>query len=798
MHAPETVLHHAGKLDVFGVKLTDRKPRTPEEIQEIKQKIALVSKVFSKNYDLNVIPSGGGWACALSPKAAEGLNKFMNGEIASLDQIPAEDFIPKDILYDAKEIVDMPEDEIMGVIRHEVGHANNTDYRLFIQGQKRAKDEGNLPSSWASIFNACEDPWVNNREIAGSETVREKMTKLYAAKSPEILEKINTQPVTRQLGLNIIYHWLTGESIPTLKNEKVLKAFEKVRPAVERYFNAPTAQDNYDNLFENIWPEYKTLEAEAAQDEAKKELARQLSGNDLGKQQEQQQSQGQGGQGEGQEGRESDQSMLDKIRKKLGLGGKNGSTGSQPSQQGQHGGEGQDGDKDMGDEINKQGSSEFKKELKKELEKQTKELQQADQKLKQQGEKTGNVPNDIDLDKLPEDIKRELERIAKELSPKAKKELEKQGRKNLDQKQAEALKKDGPKHLEMKKDSKTGEYQANLRKAPSQKDIQKTAEEIEQFNEQMDQQQAQAEEQATEQQQASEQQRTEQARKEMEKVEMQRNGFDESEKDLYFRFKELENSMQQRIVNFMKIMDRYLPKHETYEYGGEHYTGTKLNKRTIPKRAPLKDYRIFERRETIESNEPRMFVELLIDNSGSMAGQKMEESLKTAIFWARVLKRFEIPFAIKFFGDHTEEIMKLSDDYDDPKKKIKPKLVANADASGGSTDMGDSLIKADQEMTASKRKFAGSYGAVFVVSDSGANAGMVGQPLKDYIEGMQKKYLVMNFILTHNPSEVAGAKAIFGESNVVAPANFEDLPEESFRILRVTLERILKIYKPSS
>ncbi len=778
---------HAATLDVLGVKLPDQQKRTPQEVQQLKEKISLIYKVFSKNYNADVVPSpNGGWACALDPKAIDYLNKYMKGEIASLDDLPDELFHPNQFLYDLNDLASLSEDAAIGVTRHEVGHSNNTDYRLFIKGQKVAKDEGYLPTSWAWIANALEDPWINNIEIGGSETVRQKMNSLYAAKFPEILEKINTQPSPQQLGLNLQYYWATGENIPTLKDPKILEMFEQLKPHFDEFFRGPDAKTNYDNLFHNIWPVYKALEEKALTEEQMKEMMRKMAKDNLGKPQE-----GQSGEGQPQSGGGQGQSggMMQKFKKMFGGGGTDGDKqDSEPSE----------ADKELQKEIDQKSGSDLKKEIAKELEKQRKALEQKDKELKEQGKKTGEVPDDIDLSEVSPEILKELEEIAKQLTPEQKKELEKLARENLDKKQVEAIKKNGPKHMEAQKDQKTGQYELKPRKAPKDKDVEKVKENIEQFNQEQEQQSAEQQAQEAAQQAQQQARQSEQLREQLEKQDMLKNGFDEQEKDLYKKFKDLENSMLQRIANFLTIMDRYLPKKETYEYGGENYTGIKVNQRSIPRRAPIKDYRIYERRQVIESTEPRMFVELLIDNSGSMSGQKMQESLKTAIFWGRVLRMLEIPFSIKFFGDQVKDIMTFDDDYDDPKKKIKPNLVRSANASGGSTDMGSPLKQAHEEVVAARRKYVGSFGAVFVISDSGANSGLTGDALKRYIEDIQKNFLVTNFILTKSPQEIESAKHYFGEKNVIAPENFEDLPEESFKILRVTLERIMKVYKPQS
>ncbi|MEK7461130.1 MAG: hypothetical protein AAB647_02860, partial [Patescibacteria group bacterium] len=243
---PITTMDAVERLDVFGVPLPEGKKRTPQEVQELKEKIGLISRVFSRNYNMEVGPSGGGWSCSIDHKYIPDITRYMKGEIPSLDHVPPEALQPKRIAYDLKDVEGkMTDGEILGVVRHEVGHANHSSYKLFFEGERFAIEDGFMPSSWAEIFMSLEDPWVNNREIAGSETVRGNMRELYRKWVEDVSTNIASQPVTHQLSLNVIYYWLTGQQIPTLANDKVKEVFERIRPACDRYFKAKTAEEAF-------------------------------------------------------------------------------------------------------------------------------------------------------------------------------------------------------------------------------------------------------------------------------------------------------------------------------------------------------------------------------------------------------------------------------------------------------------------------------------------------------------------------------------------------------------------------
>ncbi len=836
-------------LDIFNVKLPEKTIRTPEQAFELRRTIALLARVFSKNYQMEVLPApGGGWACGVAPEIIPDVEAYITGEKPSLDHIDPSKFKPTQIFYDVKDILEAPKEEVYGVLRHEVGHANHSDYPLFFKGQRIAHEQGAHPTTWMQIHNALEDPWVNNLEIRDSEVVRKQMTQLYAARFPEIEAKIDTQPITHQLGLNINYYWITGKNIPGLKNKDVLETFEKIRPHVDAYFKGATAQENFDNVLKNIWPHVKVLEEKAQKDEEKKELARNLSGSELGSGsgksspqpggggsgggQEEDPSQsgsGQTSQSQGQGGGQHDDNPfrkskqtpqsrqeqeenlpwykrlfrrkkkkdpIEEMRKRL-------EEEAQRSRQEEEYDRNKAAQRQQQEEQARQAQAQrqvqqkqpetYQERLARELNNQEQEQKKENRNTTRRTGKPPSLADDISLSKLSREIRDELEKRYNALSQSEKDALKEKAKEQLDRKQAESLEKNGQQGLESKKDSKLGKRIVSFRKAPDAKDIEELKKELEKFQEQLEAQEAQEGEAAR----AAEQKRIE---KEMQasqaKRELTKNGFTEYEIEHFRRYRELEGAMKGKVHSFLRALEEYLPKKETTIYEGEHYTGTRLNEKAVLRRAPLEDYRVFSRRQPVQSDEPRMFVTLLIDNSGSMGGQKMEESLKTAIFWARVLREFQIPFSIKFFGSQVVDIMKFSDDYDDPRKRIKPNIVTKADASGGHTDIGTPLEQTLAEMRQARKQYPDCFGSVFVISDSGANVGKVGGALKSLIEKMQGEFLVMNFILSTSEGEVQEAKSYFGEKNVIAPKTFADLPNDAFKTLRIVLDRVLKIYRP--
>jgi Mg-chelatase subunit ChlD len=189
--------------------------------------------------------------------------------------------------------------------------------------------------------------------------------------------------------------------------------------------------------------------------------------------------------------------------------------------------------------------------------------------------------------------------------------------------------------------------------------------------------------------------------------------------------------------------------------------------------------------------EPRLFIGLLVDNSGTMMGKKIEEARKTIVFFARVCREMGIPLMTATFGDDAEMIKSFKQDFNNPSERIKPKIIDATDASGGSTNMHAGIKLTIEAMNEERRKLRDSHGLIFVISDGQANAGLIGDSLRTYIEENRGRLTFKGFGLSGSDSERSSIKTYlnnyFGEGNCAYPEGFDDLPDEAFRVLRVNL-----------
>ncbi len=753
--------------------------------------IVHLARVFSRRYDIAVRPSGtkGLWATGFDKKTDKEFKAYMEGERATLDDLPPEAFVPKTIMYDEEGAQKMSLEEITTILHHEAGHAKYSDFRSMIEGQKQAKDEGNLATSFWLTFEGIEDPRVNNLEGEESPAIDRQIRKNQAKDFQDRITEspLSQRPKMLQFAYNSCYYWLHGEAIPELKDTDVGKAGELAKPLLEQYFqNTDPVQRKI--LQRQIWDIAKGLEEKDLEDEKKRQTA-QKKGMKGNKGQPQQGGQGES-QGQSSEG-EGENSAPPAIP---------GGSGNNEGAQSQEGGDQQKSGKKKN---SKQDSKKSKKTSQKNfldrlrdtiLGKKPEEDSAGDDKQnsKQDEKEEGKSKEKErpDLSQLTEEQLREIEEAINQLSPQERAELEKKAREIIDDLQKGALEKELGKTLKLEKNKETGEWEVKPQFADE-----KTATEGEgEYKKALGV--VEAKEKADSEREEGERRRMEQIQRELElkrreKIEMEKAGFDENEREKFLLYQKLEDAMYPFVRNFRQAIEKVIPRRKEPVYEGGYFSGPKFDKRDLVRKAPLGDEQFHMRQTEKPIGEPRLFIGLLVDNSGSMGGKKQEEARKTVIFFAKVCRDMGIPFMAGSFGSDAKVIKQFKQDFDNPAEKIKPKIIDSTNAREGSTNMHAGLKVTIDAMNLERRKLMDSHGLVFVITDGGANAGLTGNALKTYIEENRGRLTFKAFGLSGSASERSGIQNFlnnyFGEGNCAYPEGFTNLPDEAFRVLRVNL-----------
>lgn len=797
--------------------------RSPEEIRKLKLEAAKIARMFSGLHQMAVVP-GRGWACGFKDgdefnRVAEAYLKGMMSE-AEYDGLSEEIFRPSSLTYDESWFANKPEGVVKGVLRHEVGHANHSDYRLLAKGQKKALDDGYLPSSYMGGLNAREDLWVNNREMRDSETVQGEMEELYRNSLPGVLEELRSGRASlgRQLGLRETLEWLKDEFemvdealLEELDREvldsRVVEAFQKTREMTLQFRNPNnTAEENFGIMRDEIWPVVKELELQNLQDEMMQQLAQPEGADQSGGGQ-------QGQPGQGQSGSPS---------------------GGQPQP-----GEGGVGE---GNPLMDKLPDDVKKRLQKEIDKQKGQTPQGVQgdsrdKIRQvQGGETGEPqgePDDgspeeqpsggFDPREIPDDLKKKIIEAIEGMDPSDRDKLKGRAIGVLDEKQAKELEKDLSKAMQMDKDPETGTYILKP-KAEDDDKAKETKRGLEKFehddsknqegkrqeigdkiegakNEgEVDQiinsedlpenfegdlrDQADARKQAIE---------DERKRK---KVQMENEGFEENEEELYDELKELEKAAKQGLNNFVRNLATFLPRKKEREWKGPHMTGRKLMKRELARKIPTGRHDVYAKRVEKPGENPMLFVQLVIDRSLSMKdNKKMQESLKTAMNFALVLLEFGIPFAITFFDKGTKTTLKFGEDFSKRGGRYRVELMRASKQFGGSTNIEKVLREVDEELIRAKRRYPDCLSALIFIGDGDANEGLQGDELKALVDDIKKRHITTAYALGAGGRKL---KFYFGEDATVEADEFgSDLLGKARSKLKQVMRYTAKRFKLS-
>ncbi len=732
--------------------------------------IAHIGRVFARNYQIDVMPSGqkGVWATVLNDDAAKEADRYIAGERPTIDDIPRDLFKPSAIVYDEEGARDMDMNEIMALLHHEAGHAKYTDFRGMIKGQKIAKDQGYLPSSFWTMFEGLEDPRVNSLEGEESPAIDRQIRSAHE----RMMERNLTKTPLKQFSsmVQFLYNthniWLKGEPIQELEGTDVGRVTSTTRPLIDQYFKSLDPVER-ERLLLQIWDIAKELEKKEIEQEKTREMIRR---------------QNQGGeQAQSGEGASGEQQM--------GMPQSGQGESGQMDQQNQQSFEGkQSGGQEFSSSQKGQGKEQERKGL---LEKLRKALfgdkdgkSSGDQGVDRQ--KTREKP---DLSGLTPEQKQDLQRQIDGLSPEEKGQLERQVKRNLDEDQMRFLEEQNKirESFRIQRNERTGEYEA-VPQEISEHNQRRQRENLHRIISEID---AQEETERVEGERIrilQEVQRKEDEKARREKIEMQRDGFRENEREKYLLYQALEDSMAGHIRRFKQAIEKVIPRRKEGRYEGGYFSGPKFDRRDLIRKAPVGNEQFHMRQVDVPTGDPRLFIGLLVDNSGSMDGSKMENARKTMIFFAKVCRDMGIPFMAVSFGQEATVIKSFRQDFDDPAERIKPNMIDFTDASSGGTNLHDGMRVTIEAMNDERRRLHDSHGLIFIISDGQANIGLTGRELKRYIEDNKGRNTFKGFGLAEQ-GERRDVRSLmngyFGEGNSVYPRTFDELPDEAFRLLRI-------------
>jgi hypothetical protein len=396
------------------------------------------------------------------------------------------------------------------------------------------------------------------------------------------------------------------------------------------------------------------------------------------------------------------------------------------------------------------------------------------QKLKDKLRKMfGKEPKEPEHKPITGDERKKLEEKFKNLPQDKKEELLKKAGKELDKKQAEEAKKDSVKGFTYEYDKKADKYKLKQTIKPDEEDKKLGRELIEDAI------------------QGENEVQVEKINAEKKLMQMRKDGFEANEEDGFDEFTGIQETVLGIRNNFMRKLERIVPRAIKRDFGGEYNTGPRIDNGKLAKRAPVKDARFYQKRSIEIKGDPLLNVELIMDNSPSMEGEKIKQAKRAAVFMLEVLNEMELPACVKRFSNKFDWIQRRDETYRNPRCRVKPTIISTLDAAGNGTNIGSPLEETKNAVRAFNLRHPNTLCLVIVVTDGDANVGKTGDDLKRLIREVQRKALVININLAGTKEEVEKSKLLFGAANVVDCSNASELPDAMFKVLQSGFEKAL-------
>lgn len=850
--------------------------RSGEELRRVRRKMIQMARVYADD-NLTVLP-GDWWRCGFpeSGMVSQVAEEYLKGERATLDGLPDDFFRPRHIFYPEKKLYEETEDEIDGKMDHEAGHALHTDFRWFFEMQKKAIDGGNLPSTACSIVNAEEDPFVNNRQIGISDYRKRRFKAVYRPWIERHKEKMKNMPVSSAVETLVIAKWIQ-ERLGFMREDEFQEMYMAAADKAREYFdrllidsrNYWSARDNAEKhrIFEEkIWPVYRELEVKAEIDQKIEEIIREAV-----RRMKEQMQQGQDKQKnqDGQKGNAGQMGSgggipipLDKLPQDLQDEINDLIKAHQQSSPGEP------GQSDQPDKSSKKPADSPKegREGDKSSKPDGKTANQppcAGKPDKQDGA-DGNQPSvpDCDVPKPSDDLKgRILKAIdGDDLNEEDKKNLKKAARTQLDRRQAEHLNDDGlPGGTKMEYNPKTGQYEPKPADAGDE-EVRQGEDKIEDLKRQTKEEEAKIAEARKKIEEAlrpsqcddvlngldklPEQIRNEirkaaETKKELLKQQrrnklanMRKEGFlnpgqnepTPEDEAMFDELKEMERAVRPGVERFVNESEKFIPKKEIAEAGDHRVrSGTELDNESLGDFGARVQGYVFKNMEIVEQGDPRIVAIIVCDRSGSMEGEKMRESKKTALFYALALKELSIrcgrpiDYGIIFFDDKVSIAKDPEDDFNSPNRKtwpdgaistVRKRFIVEANKSG-STDMGAAIVLANRILNRYKKLHPQYMSLLTVIGDAETFGALSGEKLTRFIRGIEAyrgekmgRHLMTGIFLrgSQNASAEELAKTTpmeqyFGprdKGGTIVVDDFKGLVPQSSKVLRKGIVKITK------
>ncbi len=268
------------------------------------------------------------------------------------------------------------------------------------------------------------------------------------------------------------------------------------------------------------------------------------------------------------------------------------------------------------------------------------------------------------------------------------------------------------------------------------------------------------------------------------------------ESGLYEEYERIREEMQPLVDQWYRYFAERLPRQEDVERDEDALTRQgAFDRRSIRRPRNIIFGTVKNPRVIRPTIKPKFLASVMVDVSGSMAGEKLNNARRLLVFYSELFTRIShefgyIRFNINCFSDSVTEIKAFDQDYDSPRRyafpdgqqsTVKLRLMERVRTAGG-TNMLDAVQKAATDLNNERYQFSDYASALYFVGDgqdTQGNSGRVREFLRinDAEHGFGEHML--SSIMLGDESQRQVLADIFGEERTSVAGNLEELIETS-------------------
>jgi len=283
----------------------------------------------------------------------------------------------------------------------------------------------------------------------------------------------------------------------------------------------------------------------------------------------------------------------------------------------------------------------------------------------------------------------------------------------------------------------------------------------------------------------------------------------EQENRLYNEYEDIREEVMPLVDKWFKYFAERLPRQKEVGFDEDSLTRQgAFNRRSVMKPRNLLFGMVKNPREIRPSIKPRFMASVLVDVSGSMEGEKLNNARKLLVFYSELFSRISqafgyIRFSIDAFSDSVTEIKRFKQDYDSPQRydfedgtrsTIKMRLMQKLVKQGG-TNMLDGIKKAAGELNKEVEEYPDYASAFYFVGDGGDTCGNAANirnflAINETERGFGEH--MYSAILLGNEAQRRELAEIFGDEHTNVAPDFDELIEKSMDKFDEDIEEYLK------